>query len=165
MSRKIKLTQGQFAIVDDSDYEKLIRFKWCAHKVRRKQTVYGFRAMRTCRCPFSVKQHGIYMHRVIMQCPQGFEVDHRDRDQLNNQKYNLRICTHSQNLQNRPIRIDSHNKYKGIVWHSSTNKWQARIKVNGHKISLGYYDDELDAAMAYDEGALMYHEEFAHTNF
>jgi hypothetical protein len=45
------------------------------------------------------------------------------------------------------------------------NRWRARIRVNGKRISLGLFKDEIEAAKAYDRAARKYHGEFASLNF
>jgi len=93
--KKIKLTKKQVALVDDSDYEELNRFKWHARK-----TVKTFYAERT----FTIgngKRKNVFMHRYIMQTPKGFDTDHIDGNGLNNQRSNLRVCTRSENLRNQ----------------------------------------------------------------
>src|ERR1043165_2122866 len=88
MTREIPLTQGYVALVDDCDYEWLSQWKWCAHVAKGGRTAYAFRAK------------GIAMHRVIMNAPEGMDVDHRDHNGLNNTRANLRICTHAENQRN-----------------------------------------------------------------
>lgn len=89
----IPLTQGKFAKIDDEDFEMINQFKWYAGKdrnafyARTDQIVNG-------------KKVRIRMHRFLTNCPDELVVDHEDRDTLNNQKYNLKVCTHEENLKN-----------------------------------------------------------------
>lgn len=72
------------------------------------------------------------------------DVDHRDRNPLNNKWNNLRAATRSQNLANRR----GWGKYlKGV--QKNKNKWRANIKVDGKTTSLGNYDTEQQAHEAY----------------
>src|SRR3989304_2105986 len=87
--KEIQLSQGKVALVDDEDFEMLNRYKWSA--MRGANTYYAY----THIILESGKRTSIAMHRVIMQTPVGYETDHRDRNGLNNQRFNLRICTHS----------------------------------------------------------------------
>jgi hypothetical protein len=98
----IRLTQNQFAQVDDSDYESLNQYKWYAIK---DNTYYAVRYSKE-------KNKIIQMHREIMQTPRSLIVDHRDHNGLNNQRYNLRNCTIAENHRNRIGRGKS--QYKGI---------------------------------------------------
>ena len=103
--KTIQLTQGQFALVDDEDYDFLMQWKWQAHK--DKSTYYATRV----EYGKNIKK-GIKMHRVIMNTPRNMETDHKDRNGLNNQKYNLRICTRGQNQTNK--RNWGKSKNKGV---------------------------------------------------
>lgn len=160
--KRISLTQGQFALIDDSDFESLNRFKWQALKV--KNTFY---AARTCSCIFGGKRHTIRMHRQLMSTPFGTETDHRDHNGLNNQRSNLRICTRSQNqhnYQHDPKKKFS-SRFKGVGWYKKYKKWQARICQNDKLIYLGYFDNEIEAAKAYDRKAIELFGDFAYLNF
>jgi len=94
-------------------------------------------------------------------------VDHIDRDGLNNQKSNLRVCTNSQNSCNKIAHSDRRaSKYKGIghTKRNRTKKWSAKICVNGKQKGLGSFLTEREAAEAYNVAALKYHGEFANLN-
>lgn len=94
--REIALTQGMVALVDDEDYEELNRHKWYAKKTSDAGSFYAARFQRINGRPTT-----IYMHREIMNCNNGMEVDHRDGNTLDNRKEKLRTCTKKQNLENR----------------------------------------------------------------
>jgi hypothetical protein len=104
------------------------------------------------------------MGRAILNAPAGMIVDHRDGDGLNNQRENLRLCTHSQNMQNRRLQRNNRSGYKGVYWIKAQGVWAARITVNRVPINLGRFDTAEQAARAYDEAALKYHGEFARLN-
>jgi len=151
--RRIKLTQGKFALVDDEDFEWLSQWKWYAQKscniFYAKTHIYK-----------NDKRTTIGMHSLLLNAKQ---IDHKDGNGLNNQKENLRACTHSQNQMNmRPIGGSS--KYKGVCWYKRYKKWRSQIRVNGKKIHLGYFDSEEDAAGAYDDAAKIIFGEFARFN-
>ncbi len=153
--RKIKLTQGLFAIVDPEDYEKLNKYKWFAKIDER--TYYAARI-----------ENGkkIYMHRQIKQPPRGFVVDHINHKGFDNRKANLQIVTPAENNYNsrKQSKITT-SIYKGVSKCKSTGKWRAVIHVNGIDMHLGYYESEIEAAKAYDEAARRYRGEFAVLNF
>jgi len=79
----------------------------------------------------------------------------------------LRPATKSQNCINKPYikQKGAHSKYLGVTWQKSINKWQAQIRANGIPRIIGYYNDEIKAAKAYDKAAKKYHKEFAVLNF
>jgi hypothetical protein len=105
------------------------------------------------------------MHREIMNAQLGECVDHISRDGLDNRKSNLRICTVSQNGMNRRGKIGGTSKFKGVSSPSMTSKWVANIRVNGKNKCLGRFENNVDAAKAYDVAAKEYYGEFARTNF
>ena len=156
--KEIILTQGKVVQVDDEDFEYLNQFKW--HAIKCHKTFYAakyFNSNKNCRKTF--------MHRLIMNIPQGLENDHIDHDGLNNQKNNLRICTKDQNNRNRTPKGMS--KYLGVYFDFYKNKKyiNASIRTNGKKIYLGRFKTEEDAAKKYDKAALYFHGEFANLNF
>jgi hypothetical protein len=109
------------------------------------------------------------MHREVINPPAHLDVDHINHNGLDNRKANLRPVTQAQNCLNRPYKIYkkkiSSSKYKGVTWHKRMKKWTAQICYQGKHKSLGYFDDETDAAKAYDDAAKKHHKEFAVLNF
>lgn len=155
--KEIKLTQQKVSLVDDEDYEFLNQWKWCAAK-SKSGLFYAVRKFRT-----DGNQTTILMHRVIMGVlDKKVLVDHQDMDGLNNQRYNLRIATYSQNNANRSSRKDSSSKYLGVDRHKG--KWRVKIGKNGKCYHVGMFSNEDDAALAYNEAALKHHGEFANLN-
>ena len=149
--KKIPLTQGKFALVDDGDYSDLIRFKWQYHM--------GY-AKRGMKC--------IKMHRQIFKLvnvPPRIEIDHINGNKLDNRRCNLRICNRSQNVKHVSKRKDTKNTYKGVHFVKNRNKWIARIQIDGHRIHSGYYPTQIEAAKRYDQLAKRFHREFAYLNF
>lgn len=160
MAKKIPLTQGKFAIVDDEDYERLSVHKWHLQKCGR--TYY---AMRRVRVPGKKSPIAICMHREILGVLPGLFVDHIDGDGLNNQKSNLRICTHRCNTANQRKSKNKSSIFKGVTWHKATKKWASQIKKDYHLFHLGLFNNEVEAAKAYDEKAKELFGDFAKTNF
>jgi len=155
-AKVIPLTQGKFAIVDADDYHRLVNYEWrCSMD---GDSFYAFRRQ-------GRKARKILMHRQIMRAPKGLVVDHIDRNGLNNRKSNLRLCTPAQNARNRGPNRNSSSRYKGVSWKKDCNKWYVRIKYEGRSVYLGRYDDETEAATAYDRKAQELFGEFAYLNF
>jgi hypothetical protein len=155
---KIPLTQGRFAKVDPQDYIWLSQFRW--HCKASKNAIYAVRTLTT-----SGKSKRIYMHRLISNTPSCLVCDHINHDGLDNRRANLRNCTVKQNNANSRSAIASSSKYKGVCWSKKRRKWFAYIKKNGVQFNLGSFENEADAARAYDIAAKMYHGAFAGLNF
>lgn len=154
--KSIPLTRGMVAIVDDSDYEFLSRWKWNALTGKSGK----FYAVRTER--IGKRRCCVLMHRVIAGAVDEEEVDHRDRCTLNNQRSNLRICTRSQNVQNAGVRSDNRSGFKGV--YPCYGKWRSQIRLNGKPKYLGSFPTAFQAALAYDSAAVERFGEFALTN-
>lgn len=154
--KEINLTRGMVALVDDEDYDYLNKFSWQAHNCRGKFYASCGKYIN------SDKNEIIYMHRLILNTIKGIDVDHIDHNTLNNQKYNLRNCTRSQNLMNRNGRGKS--AFCGVSWNVYHKLWKAYITVNKKQIHLGYFKSETEAAKKRDEASKIYYKEFAHTN-
>lgn len=108
------------------------------------------------------------MHNEVIRPPKGLINDHINRNGLDNRKANLRPVTRAQNTLNRLYKFkrkDSPSKYKGVTWHKYTKKWQAQICYAGKHKFVGYFNDEIQAAKAYDAAAIKYHKDFAVLNF
>jgi len=104
------------------------------------------------------------MHRMIMHAPKHLCCDHIDHNGLNNRKSNLRLCTNAQNTHNQRIRPNGTSKYKGVSWHRPNNKWVARIAFKRKRMHIGIFDNQMEAAMAYDDKAIELFGEFACVN-
>ena len=157
--RRIGLTDGKFAVVDEEDYYRLGNFGWCARTSFGK--TYAIRFV-------DMPKRGavmISMHREIMNHPKGLLVDHRNRNTLDNRKENLRLATHSQNSFNRQkTKSKTSSQYMGVSFDKRRGLWVVKINHNNKSIWLGRFNSEIDAAKAYDEAAKKYHGEFARLN-
>jgi hypothetical protein len=95
----------------------------------------------------------------------GEQVDHKNHDTLDNTDENLRVVSCQGNLRNQRVqRKTKSSKYKGVSWHDQNSKWQAYIRINRKYKYLGYFTDEVDAAIAYNEAAIMNFGEHASLN-
>ncbi|MEQ8677238.1 MAG: HNH endonuclease [Aggregatilineales bacterium] len=154
MSKQISLTKGASAVVDDSDYDRLIQIgRWCLSS-------NGYAIHYT---KINGQRKTLYMHRVVMDACYPLQVDHIDRDRLNNQHDNLRFATRSQNQANKNIQNNNTSAYKGVNWNKG--KWEARIRLNGLRLNLGRFRDPLRAAMVYDAASRLLYDDFAGCNF
>ena len=135
-----------FAKVSDSDYDLVRSYNWFFNGNYASTYVDG-------------KQIG--MHVFIMGEKY---IDHADGDELNNQRSNLRKCSASTNGMNQKPRKGCASTYKGVHWEKDRKKWGSRIMVDGKYLRLGRFEDEEEAALAYDDAAIEHYGEFARTN-
>lgn len=151
--KKIPLTQGKFAIIDDEDFELVSQYKWrvCCRKNQKYAAT-------------EINNHKVYMHRLILGINGVQEIDHINGNGLNNCRKNLRHCSRSQNNMNRHKSWGT-SEYKGVSWYKQRKKWRAIIKYNKKYKHLGYFDSEIEAAKVYDNAALEHFGKFAQLNF
>lgn len=162
MARKIPLSQGYVAIVDDIDYERVSQFKWTvmlAYGDSKNRTPYAYRPDRS-----SGKQVNILLHRFILDAPKGVKVDHKDLDGLNCTRENIRLATTSQNQHNRDKQANNTSGYKGVSVVKTTGRFRAHIRVNDTFKHLGTFPTAKEAAGCYNAAAIEHHGEFARLN-
>ncbi len=97
----IELPTGEGVTVDDRDYEELNKFRWHLHRSGNFRHVGKPYVARTAAGKEKGSRVTIRMHRQIMNCPKGMEVDHGDGDGLNNQRSNLEVVTRKENMRRR----------------------------------------------------------------
>lgn len=152
----IKAYHGQEIMIDDENFDFLNQFVW---KVIKKMKTY--KDVQSTHFGKIVR-----MSRLIMKItdPKIF-IDHIDGNTFNNQKSNLRLATPSQNSRNIGKRKGNYtSKYKGVNWNKVKNKWDSRIATDHGRVHVGYFDNEIDAAKAWNNAAVKYHKEFARLN-
>lgn len=150
--KRIPLTRGYFTTVDDVDYQRASKFRWCVHTRKDSDRKYAIRRGR------AGEKRTVGLHRWLLNAQDGTEVDHKNGDGLDNRRSNIRICTTSQNSKGKHR---SSNKYgiKGV--RKQGNSWLARIIVDYRQIHLGSFRTALAAQRAYNRAAKQYFGEFA----
>lgn len=144
--KTIALTRGFVTLVDDEDYEAYRHFKWYAQS--RRGYFYAARWDNTV-----TPRRIISLHREIAGAQQGDLVDHKDGDQMNNQRHNLRVVNKSANNQNSSKRSGL-SKYRGVRELRRKfvpSKWRAALNHDGIRYTSKCFKTELEAAQAYNE--------------
>lgn len=155
------LQTGGTALIDDQDVEIVSPYKWYRVAPGRR-TPSAFYVIAKPYCRLTKKQPTLWMHRLLLSPKRGEQVDHINRDGLDNRRCNLRICTQSQNNANSQHRVSS-TGYRGV--YRDGRRYQAAISVGGQMVRLGRFDGAIPAARAYDAAALQHFGEFASLNF
>lgn len=140
----------QVALVDADDLAELHRWRWIllgGYVVRQQRTAAGSTL--------------IYLHRFLMQARPHEVVDHINNDRIDNRRCNLRLCSQSENLANRPAPMP--HGYRGV--YPEGPSWRAQIKARGKSRRLGTFRTAEAAARAYDVAALAAFGRFARLNF
>lgn len=125
-------------LVSTCDYEHLSQFKFHNH--------VGYAT-----CGKIGRLHRYVISKLMgVKIVERMVVDHINRNPLDNRRENLRIASRSQNTQNRPVKKKDYTIYRNITFKKETNRWLAKLNHMGTAIRLGYYDTEMEAAIAYD---------------
>ena len=150
---KIPLGRGFVSVVDIADFGILRQFNWWVNFGSVRPRAMG-----------KVNGKQIYMHRFILNAPRSFDVDHINRDSLDNRRCNLRLATRTQNNANA-VRKKHTSQFKGVSWQTERNCWTASGSLNNRRLHLGRFAVEEMAALAYDSWADEHYGEFARLNF
>lgn len=145
--KRIKLTQNKYALIDDLDYEKVSKYRWCAVLSRGKW--------------YAGRMNNGRMHSFILGKKKGKEVDHIDGDGLNNQRKNLRFASHKENSRNCKLYKTNKSGHKGVSWHSFHKKWHVQCRVDSKNYHLGYYDNVEEAVKVYQRFSKKHHKKFS----
>lgn len=149
MVKEIPLQNGLVALVDDEDFDRVNGINWCVTGV----TKTNFNVESTMN--FNGKRVHVSLQRYLLEPPaDGFFVIFKDNNPLNCQKNNLMIADSRAKVIKARGRRNSSSKYKGVSWYKKSNKWVARIKVDGKDKHLGYFASEEEAALAYNKAVM-----------
>jgi hypothetical protein len=145
----IKARSGEVVgrtLVDDADYEHLSRWNWYV-----SDGGYAMRATTIRNAAGNRQFLAIRLHRYLMGLEAGDrrEVDHRNRDKLDNRRSNLRVTTHAENHQNKGAkRTAQTSAHRGVDWRADRGKWRAAYAGRDQRKHIGYFDTEDEAAAA-----------------
>lgn len=152
--KKLPLTRGLLAIVDDDVYKWASIEHWHANFPEKNGK------------PYARNGSGVYLHKKILGLPAVSQGDHRDGNTLDCRRKNLRIATPAQNAQGFKKKRDGlTSRFRGVRWNKLRRSWSAQITFKYKAMHLGVFASEVAAAFAYDEAAKRHFKEFAHLNF
>jgi hypothetical protein len=152
----IPLTKGQVAIVDRSDADLVGQWNWMALPRPGGRGHYAVTQDYT-----KGRQKTIYMHRLLLNAPRGVEVDHIDRETLNNRRSNLRLASHSENKWNTAARKNNTSGYKGVHYEKRRGHYIALAYRHGKRHYFGSFATAEEAYAAYCQKVKKLHGEFA----
>jgi len=150
--KRIELTQGKFALVDNKDFDWLDQWNWYFNPQG-----YATRHQYIKVSNGKYKNRIIRMHRLINNTPDGFETDHINRNKLDNRRENLRTVTASINRFNQGLRRDNTSGIKGVSWDKSKNIWKVRIWKNYKEFFLGGFSNLEDAILVRKQAEKIYY--------
>ncbi len=148
----IKGYEGKYAVDEDGNvWSKNYRKTGRTQKLKAADNGNGYPAVCLCK---DGKQKTFKIHRLMAEAYlpdfcEDLQVDHIDRDKLNNNLSNLRMVTNGQNQWNQDA--------KGYTWHKDIQKWVANIRKDGKVHYLGLFTKEEDARQAYLDAKEIYH--------
>ncbi len=154
--KTLELTQGQVAVIDDTDFDNLKAFNWFAVKDRDR----WYAATSIVRD--DGKRQLLRMHRFVADAPAEMQVDHINGNGLDNRRSNLRVCTHQENQWNRQAAPrNSTTGLQGVNYNKANKNFRAAIKHNKKSIHLGVFSTKEAAFEAYKAASIKFKGEFS----
>lgn len=148
-------------LVDDEDFNLVNSYKW---NIKAHGKTFRARRSNCWTRDGNWSSRRTFLSRFILKAKEGEIVDHIDGNGLNNQRSNLRICTHAQNMANSRKRKNTSSRFKGVFWNKNLNKWYSGICINKKKLHIGVHDSEIEAALSYNCSASFAFGKFARLN-
>ena len=155
--KSIPLNRGQFALVDNRDYEKVMALSWHTVKTPGSRTLYAAHSV--------YPNKTILLHRFILSAEKGSQVDHKNHNGLDCRRKNLRFVSRGQNIQNSTLYGNNRSGYAGVRWREDRKKWEGQIGGTKLRQYLGLFQTAELAAQAYDRAALRLYGKEAYLNF
>lgn len=136
---------GSF-LIDANMYHKIKEYCWRMHS-----------------CGYAVSTEGgsnLYLHRLLCNPPDGMDVDHINRNKLDNRMSNLRVCTHRHNSMNKNISPLNKSGVNGVHFDKKSQKWRAEITDEHGRVYLGVYSNFDEAVQVRKNAEIKYFGEF-----
>lgn len=157
MVREVPLSQGKFALVDDDDFDRVMRHKWTAATSNGRRWYAKRSILQDGKCI------NCLLHRFILGVPDAIRIDHENGDGLDCRKVNMRYASPRQNARNMRRSARNTSGFKGV--HRVRDGWIAQISADGKPRFLGVHESKEYAARVYDAAARRLFGEFARCNF
>ncbi len=138
-------------LIDVEDFEWASQFGWRIDRVNSR-----------AKCKYVVRKDGKFLAILLMKPPAGMKVDHIYHQPLDNRRERLRVITHRENNINSRRQKNGSSQYKGVF--RAGLKWHVRAGARGRRVFIGSFDDEIEAARAYNQFAREQYGEFAYQN-
>ncbi len=131
-------------LIDEADFETVAAFSGMWFACKGGNTFYAWIRVRGT----SDKWKTVKMHRVLLNPPTELQVDHKNRNGLDNRRENIRIVTNGENGRNRINNVEFQSDMDGVQWHARDKAWHARSWMNGKQTHLGIFDTMIEAEAA-----------------
>lgn len=146
-------SNGEEFYFDLDDYDKIKNYYW--YKNNNEYIVAD---------DYCGEKRFIQMHRLVMNCPDNMEIDHKYHNKNDNRKEFLRIVTRSQNQMNVGLKSHNSSGVTGVHWGNKEEKWIAQININGKRTRLGCFDNFDEAIQVRHDAELEYFGEYRYKN-
>ena len=139
--KKIQINLGQTITIDNEDLERISQHSWSTSWSKKRLFFV---------CPGAcINYKWVILSRFLMNPPKDKQVDHINRNVLDNRRSNLRVCTNSINGHNRGLFKKNKLGLSGVYFDKYHKKYRSEIKLNSKRFFLGYFKDPQTAHAAY----------------
>lgn len=134
-------TDGFIFLFSTEDYETVLQYCWSTSNKRVRTNING---------------KNVFLHRLVLNATNDYEVDHINGNTFDNRRSNLRLVTRQENMMNTKRRENNTSGKKGVYFRQDTNKWSAEIVYNKQHFSLGCFNTFEEAVKAREEAEAKY---------
>lgn len=149
--------------VDLEDFDKVHnwKYRWFANYYKYLDDYYAVSNIYT-NIRDNVYPRRMYLHQLVMNCPEDCDIDHINKPTLNNRKSNLRITSHEDNNKNRKSKNSNNTSgYRNVSWNEGYKLWLVQLQIEGKNTVLGKFDDVDEAGKYAEEMRNKHYGEFA----